>query len=75
VYSRYQRLYTLVEFAAAVAFVIGSVFFFSEDLTVAADWLFLAGSILFAVRPTVAVLREAHLARIPVPGADGRASQ
>jgi hypothetical protein len=75
VYGRYQRVYTLVEFAAAVAFVIGSVFFFSEDLTLQADWLFLVGSILFAVRPTVAVLRETHLARIPVPGSGDSASQ
>ena len=70
VYGRYQVVYTVVEFLAAVAFVVGSVFFFSESRTSAADWLFLAGSILFAVRPTVAVLREAHLARIPLPGDD-----
>jgi hypothetical protein len=70
VYGRYQKLYTVVEFLAAVAFVVGSVCFFSEDLTVQADWLFLIGSILFAVRPTVAVIREAHLARIPLDGSD-----
>jgi hypothetical protein len=37
VYSRYRCVYTLVEFAAAVAFVIGSVCFFSEDLTLQAE--------------------------------------
>lgn len=73
IYNRYQTAYTLVEFAAAVAFVIGSVFFFSESLSVAADWLFLGGSILFAVRPTVAVARELHLSRIPVPLGHGGA--
>jgi hypothetical protein len=72
VYSRYRCVYTLVEFAAAVAFVIGSVCFFSEDLTLQADWLFLIGSILFAVRPTVAVIREVHLARIPLAETDGQ---
>lgn len=74
VYGRYQVIYTAVEFLAAVAFVVGSVFFFSESMTLAADWLFLGGSILFAVRPTVSVLREAHLARIPLPGDDRTAN-
>lgn len=59
-----------------MAFVIGSVCFFSEDLTLQADWLFLIGSILFAVRPSVAVIREVHLARpaspSPSPMGNGR---
>lgn len=74
IYGRYQVVYTVVEFAAAVAFVIGSVFFFSDSLALPADWLFLVGSILFAVRPTVSVLREAHLARLPLPGDDPHGS-
>ena len=65
--GRYENLYTLVEFAAAVAFIVGSAFFFYRDLALAADWMFLAGSILFAVRPTVAVAQQVHLSRIPVP--------
>jgi hypothetical protein len=73
IYSRYQIVYTTVEFCAAVAFVVGSVFFFSASMAVPADWMFLAGSILFAVRPTVSVLRESHLARIPLPDDDRRA--
>lgn len=64
--ARYQSVYTAVDFAAAVAFVVGSVFFFYSDLGRAADWLFLAGSILFAVRPTVAVVQQLHLGRLPV---------
>ncbi|MFR9801041.1 YrhK family protein [Pseudonocardia sp. RS010] len=75
VYGRYQKIYTAVEFAAAVAFVVGSVCFFSESLMLLATWFFLVGSILFAVRPTVSVLREAHLARIPVPGTDEHEQQ
>lgn len=70
VYGSYQKLYTLVEFAAAVAFVIGSVLFFYPSQQTPATWFFLVGSILFAARPTVRVLRENHLARIPVPGND-----
>ncbi|MFF8947071.1 YrhK family protein [Streptomyces sp. NPDC014864] len=75
IYGRYQIIYTTVEFAAAVAFVIGSAFFFSDSMALPADWLFLVGSMLFAVRPTVSVLRESHLARLPLPGDDQRAQQ
>lgn len=65
--GRYQTVYTLVDFAAAVSFVIGSAFFFYDNLTLAADWLFLAGSFLFAVRPTVTVAQQIHLSRLPMP--------
>lgn len=68
IYGRYQKIYTLVEFAAALAFVIGSALFFSPTTQEAATWFFLLGSIFFAARPTVRVLRENHLARLPLPG-------
>ncbi|MBN9101175.1 MULTISPECIES: YrhK family protein [unclassified Pseudonocardia] len=68
VYGRYQKIYTAIEFAAAMAFVVGSVLFFYPAQQVPATWFFLGGSILFAARPTVRVLRETHLARIPLPG-------
>jgi hypothetical protein len=44
--------------------------FFSSDLrraSPAGTWLFLIGSILFAVRPTIRLALELHLARLPVP--------
>ena len=64
-YWRYQVVRTAVDFGAAVCFVIGSGFFFFTSTTRAADWLFLIGSILFAVKPTIDVLRSAHLDRLP----------
>jgi hypothetical protein len=54
-----------VDFGAAVCFVIGSSFFFFVSMTTGADWLFLVGSILFALKPTIDVLRSAHLKRLP----------
>lgn len=66
-WGRYAKIYTGVEFAAAVAFVIGSVLFFFASQQIPATWFFLIGSILFAVRPAVTVLREYHLSRIPLP--------
>lgn len=62
--SRYEIARTFVEFLAAVCFIIGSVFFFYESLQYAGTWLFLVGSILFAVRPTVRLVMEIHLARM-----------
>lgn len=68
VYGRYEKLYNLIDFCAAAAFVVGSVLFFFPARQESATWAFLIGSILFAARPTVRVLREFHLARIPLPG-------
>jgi hypothetical protein len=65
VYWRYQIVRTAVDFGAALCFVLGSIFFFSESTTKAADWLFLIGSILFAVKPTIDMVRSAHLRRLP----------
>ena len=63
----YELARTLVEFLAAIAFVIGSILFFYSSLMVAGTWLFLVGSILFAVRPSIRLMLELHLTRLPVP--------
>ena len=62
---RYQVVRTGVDFGAAVCFVIGSAFFFFTSTTSAADWLFLIGSILFALKPTIDVVRAGRLRRLP----------
>lgn len=62
---RYQIVRTLVDFGAVVCFVIGSVLFFFAGTTTAADWLFLVGSILFALKPTIDVVRSAQLRKLP----------
>lgn len=71
VYGFYERLYTLVDFVAALMFVVGSWLFFYPSESVPATWLFLIGSFCFAGRPTVRVMREFHLARLPLPDAAG----
>ncbi len=68
VFWRYQVVRTAVDFGAAACFVLGSVFFFYPAMTTAADWLFLTGSILFAVKPTIDMIRSVHLRRLPEPG-------
>jgi len=60
-YAVYEIAYTLVDFLAALAFIVGSVLFFYAALQTAGTWLFLVGSILFAVRPTIRLMRELAL--------------
>lgn len=66
----YEIIRTLVEFLAAVCFVIGSALFFFESLHTAAAWLFLIGSLLFAARPTVRLALELRLDQLPLSDVD-----
>lgn len=66
--ARINRLYeiahVMVDFLAAISFVIGSALFFFPSMTQAATWMFLIGSILFATKPTLRLVREIHLLRV-----------
>ena len=64
-HGSYERLITLVDFLAALCFVIGSVMFFYETLLFDGTWMFLIGSVFFCVSPTLKVIREFHLASLP----------
>lgn len=68
-YGHYQTVYDAVDALAAIAFIIGSALFFSETTKTAATWLFLIGSVFFAVRPLIHLARDVHLARLPDEGA------
>ena len=61
-YAIYEIIYTLIDFAAAILFVIGSIMFFSDNWQTPGTWMFLIGSIFFATKPTLRVVRELHLA-------------
>lgn len=61
-YAFFELVYTLVDFAAALCFVSGSVMFFSEAWKTPGTWLFLIGSLLFAAKPTLRLVREIRLA-------------
>jgi hypothetical protein len=69
-YRLYEIAYTAVDFLAGLMFVIGSVMFFYPAWQDTGTWLFLFGSILFVLRPTVRLMREMHFARLPLPGED-----
>lgn len=61
IFALYEIAYTAVDFVAAVFFVIGSVMFFFEAWITTGTWLFLIGSVFFALRPTVRLMREVKL--------------
>jgi uncharacterized membrane protein YgdD (TMEM256/DUF423 family) len=57
-YALFTLAYTIVDFLAALMFIVGSILFFKEDTAYIATWLFLVGSICFGLRPTITMLRE-----------------
>ena len=61
VYALFEIAHTTVDFMAALAFIVGSVLFFYNSLQEAGTWLFLVGSILFAVKPSLRLARELKL--------------
>ena len=69
IFWRYQVVRTGVDFGAACCFVVGSVFFFYASMAIPADFLFLIGSVLFAIKPTIDMVRSLHLKRLPADGA------
>ncbi len=64
IFATYEIFHTLVDFAAAILFIIGSVLFFSEATTYVATWMFLIGSVCFALKPSIRLARELHYLRI-----------
>ncbi|SOE17325.1 YrhK-like protein [Hoeflea halophila] len=57
-YAWFELAYTTVDVSAALLFVVGSVMFFSEAWQTAGTWCFLVGSVCFALKPTLRIIRE-----------------
>lgn len=57
-FRKHEIAYTLVDFGAALTFVVGSILFLYPDLTETGTWLFLVGSILFGIKPTIRLSQE-----------------
>jgi hypothetical protein len=68
--QRYEVLSILNDILIGVWFIIGSFFFFSDALTYAGTWFFVAGSIELLIRPLIRLTRRLHLQRYhpEVPG-------
>lgn len=63
-YAMYEVAFTVADVSAALLFVAGSILFFSKDTVYAGTWMFLIGSIFFAAKPTIRLVREWHLLQI-----------
>lgn len=64
IYALYELVYTLIDLGAALLFIIGSILFFYSQLQDAGTWCFLVGSVFFAAKPMLRVVREFHLLAI-----------
>jgi len=64
VYAAYEIAHTVVDFLAAISFLLGSVLFFYADTQYQATWLFVVGSLFFCLKPTLKLAREIHLWRM-----------
>lgn len=62
--GRYETLSIANDVLIGVVFLIGSIFFFSEPLTVYGTWLFVIGSLLMLIRPSIRLARRVHLQRL-----------
>jgi len=58
VYATIEVIYTVVDFTAAGLFIVGSILFFSPSAMTPALWCFLVGSICFALKPTLRLVRQ-----------------
>jgi len=57
-YAYSEFAYTVVDFSAALLFIIGSILFFNPKTVDTGTWLFLIGSVFFGMRPSIRLWRE-----------------
>lgn len=58
--KRYKILYTVNDFIIGALFLVGSFFFFYDPLMSAGIWLFVIGSLLLLIRPTIRLIHDFH---------------
>ncbi|MGF1562851.1 MAG: YrhK family protein [Geminicoccaceae bacterium] len=63
-YALYEILFTIADFSAAFLFIIGSILFFREQTVTLGTWMFLIGSVFFALKPSIRLAREVHYWRL-----------
>jgi len=62
-YAWFELAYTTVDVCAALLFVVGSIMFFSTEWLTVGTWCFLIGSLCFALKPTLRIIRELRYVR------------
>ena len=64
VYALFEVWYTVVDLTAALCFVAGSILFFWPETQNSATCLFVVGSVCFALKPTIRLMRELKFLRM-----------
>lgn len=64
IYALFEICHTALDFTAASLFIVGSVFFFWQSTQYLATWLFVIGSICFALKPASRLMRELKYLRM-----------
>ncbi|MDO4919181.1 MAG: YrhK family protein [Kocuria sp.] len=62
--GRYETLSIANDILIGLIFLAGSFLFFHEDTVYAGTWLFVVGSALMLVRPSIRITRRVHLQRL-----------
>ena len=63
-YAMYERVYGWADALAAIAFIVGSVLFLSPEMKRLGEWLFVVGSVLFAIVPLAKHSQAVHMRRL-----------
>ena len=63
-FAAYELASTLVQVTAGLLFLVGSWLFFYKSWENPAIWLFVIGSLLFVIGPSLKLVRELHYALI-----------
>ena len=61
-FALFEIIYTIIDFAAATLFIIGSFMFLSPAWGTIGTYCFIVGSFFFAAKPSLRLARELKLA-------------
>ncbi|MBH0009022.1 YrhK family protein [Salinibacterium sp. SWN1162] len=61
--QRYEVISIVNDILIGLLFLVGSIFFFTPELTHAGTWLFVLGSVEMLIRPAIRFSRRVHLGR------------
>jgi len=61
--QRYEVISIVNDILIGLLFLVGSIFFFTPELTHAGTWLFVLGSVEMLIRPIIRFSRRVHLGR------------
>lgn len=62
--QRYEVLSIVNDIFIGLLFLVGSFFFLSSSTEIYGTWLFILGSVMMLVRPTIRLTRRVHLRRL-----------